>query len=389
MILSSPVTHTDWMSRFSKDLGDGRRSVRKILDRCKEVGWTRLYWRCLDGGQALYKSRIMEGVHRGYTEDNYHAWANPGMDITTWLKPFKNLDSFGQAVEYGHKIGLEIHAWLSINEDDHAWGLASRFSRGHPQFRWVKRNGCPYNSQLSFAFPEVRDYKLHIVREVLRYDLDGVFFDWIRTGDIRNNPQADPKGTADYGYEIPLVEGFKKKFGIDPRSIPNHDERWVRFRAEPHTIFLRRAHEMIKSKSKRLPVSAMVHHRWGIRGSDSPANGPLFGQLLDVERWAKDGLIDEIVAAGYYTKGGTPEKAFRYLKGLVKNRCKIWMYGWVPGSVKDFRESVRIAEKVGASQILYWESDYIGLPRRGPRAREVNQTIRMMAEYTRRQAAPA
>jgi hypothetical protein len=31
-------------------------------------------------------------------------------------------DSLAEAVTYGHEIGLEIHAWFSINEDDHAWG---------------------------------------------------------------------------------------------------------------------------------------------------------------------------------------------------------------------------------------------------------------------------
>jgi hypothetical protein len=80
---------------------------------------------------------------------------------------------------------LEVHARLSINEDDRVWGLQSRFTRRHPQFRWCKRSTFPYNSQLSFAFPEVREYKLNLLREILKYDFDGVFFDWIRTGDLR------------------------------------------------------------------------------------------------------------------------------------------------------------------------------------------------------------
>jgi len=70
--------------------------------------------------------------------------------------------------------------------------------------------GLPYNSQLSFAFPQVRDYKLGLVKEILAYDIDGFFFDWMRTGDVRNGPQADATGTADFGYEKPLVEGFIK-----------------------------------------------------------------------------------------------------------------------------------------------------------------------------------
>src|SRR5213079_2617593 len=73
---------------------------------------------------------------------------------------YEHFDSFAAAVEYGHRIGLEIHGWLSINEDDHGWGIQSEFSKKHPEFRWRRRDGKCYRSQLSFAFPEVREYKL-------------------------------------------------------------------------------------------------------------------------------------------------------------------------------------------------------------------------------------
>src|SRR6185312_14130217 len=103
---------------------------------------------------------------------------------------YSTFDPFAEAVRYGHKIGLRIHAWVTINEDDHGWGLKSDFAKAHPQFRWVKRDGQVYHSQMSFAFKEVRDYKLAIIDELLRnYDFDGLFLDWIRTGDVRDNPQ--------------------------------------------------------------------------------------------------------------------------------------------------------------------------------------------------------
>ena len=111
------------------------------------------------------------------------------------------IDSLAEAVRYGHQIGLEIHAWFSINEDDHAWGWPSRYTVAHPEHRWKRRDGSYYRSQLSFAHPQVRSYKLAIVQEVLdNYPVDGLFIDWIRTGDVRD-PQVDASGVADYGYE--------------------------------------------------------------------------------------------------------------------------------------------------------------------------------------------
>src|SRR5512146_907534 len=68
--LASPVTHSDWMVHKPAPAW-GPEGVRQILDRCKECGWKRVYWRCFDGGRALYASKLMEPEH-GFDEDNYH-----------------------------------------------------------------------------------------------------------------------------------------------------------------------------------------------------------------------------------------------------------------------------------------------------------------------------
>jgi len=378
IVLSTPVTHSDWTWRNRTRIGRGKESVKYILDRCRGAGLRRIYWRCFDGGRALYASKLMDEEWTGYDADNYHAWKSPGEDQVSHLEEYRGFDSLGEAVAYGHEIGLEIHAWLSINEDDHAWGLVSRFSRAHPQFRWVKRSGLPYNSQLSFAFPEVRDYKLGLVREILSYDIDGVFFDWMRTGDVRNEPQATPDGAADFGYETPLTEGFERKHGVNPSAIPNDDEQWVRCRAEPQTLFMRDAHKLIKAKSDSLVISMMGHQPWSYRGATPRVNGNLFGLLIDTATWAREGLIDDIVAAGYYTAGGTPEGAYACMEDEVGERCNIWLYWWLPPDADDFRKSIETAEKLGAKQVLYWESDYLDLPERAAAAEELAVA---MAEY--------
>lgn len=383
IVLSAPVTHPDWLHHSRHRIGHGRQSVRHILDRCKGAGIQRLYWRCFDGGRALYASQLMDEEWVGYDADNYHAWRSPGQDLDSYLRQYQGFDSLEEAVEYGHEIGLEVHAWLSINEDDHAWGLISRFSREHPQFRWVKRSGLPYNSQLSFAFPEVREYKLGLLREILSYDIDGVFFDWIRTGDVRNEPQATPDGTADYGYEEPLTEGFQAAHGRDPRKIRNDDPEWVAYRATPQTLFVRAARDLIKAKSDSLSISMMGHHPWGYRGATPHINGNLNGMLLDVAAWAREGLIDEVVASGYFSPhvpGGTPQLAYEHQRTEVADTCATWLFWWLPAQAADFRESVRQAGELGARQLFYWEADYLDRPDRATAADELRSA---MAEHAR------
>lgn len=370
--LATPVTHIDWVWKYFDRIGHGPESVRHILDRCKEIGWTRVYWRCLDGGRAHFKSKLMDGPATGYEPDNWHKWGHEAPpewhksddQLPDIFRQYADFDDVAEAVRYGHSIGLEIHAWVSINEDDHAWGLISRFSKENPQYRWVKRSGLPYNSQLSFAFQEVRQYKLELLKEILTYDIDGVFFDWLRTGDMRNEPQATPDGTADFGYEKPLVAAFEKQYGLSPTQVRNYDERWVKLRAEPQTAFMRAAHKLIKGKSSSLAISYLGHSPWSFRGATPTINGNLNGLLVDLKTWAQEGLVDEVVSGGYYTDGTNVETAYQHLQAEVGDYCKPWMYAWVPDSVQRFHDSIRMAEKLGTHQILYWESDYIEMPDR-------------------------
>ncbi len=376
LVLSAPLTHPDWMMRDGVEWGAA--GVRRMLDACKACGWTRVYWRALDGGRSLYNSKLMEPQGKWDNDNFWHPIAPEDVKLTerftggksaedrqTLLdklerNDYSKFDTLREAVKYGHQIGLEIHAWLSINEDDHGWGLESRFSKQHKETRWRKRNGDFYRSQQSFAFPEVITYKLGIVAEILdNYDVDGLFLDWIRTGDVRDDPQNDAEGVADRGYEEPLVREFTERYGVDPHSIPNGDERWVRLRARPHTQFMREVRTLATQKRPGISISAMVMQPWGYRGLNNKIDGNLRGMLLDVRTWAQEGLVDSIVAAGYYMNGGSSELAYKALKEETEGKVDVWLYAWVPNSIEDVHREFDVADQLGASQILFWEADYI------------------------------
>jgi hypothetical protein len=376
LIFSAPLTHSDWM--LKPGVTWGPEGVRHMLDTCKACGWSRVYWRALDGGRALYKSKLLRAQGKWDDDNFWNPQSEPDKELTrqfTNNKPpqeraallakvesldYSHFDSLGEAVKYGQTIGLQIHAWVSINEDDHGWGLQSGFTKKHPEFRWRRRDGRAYHSQLSFAFGEVRKYKLGILEELLtNYPLDGLFLDWIRTGDVRDNPQTDSDGIADSGYENPLLEKFQKQFGIDAHGVPNSDERWVRLRAEPQTEFMRAVRKLTRSQKKPPPISIMVGHPWHYRGLQNKIDGNLRGLLLDVRTWAREGLIDSAVAAGYYRDGGTADKACHALKEETEDKVDVWMYAWVPQTAADFDRDFTLASNLGVKQILFWEADYI------------------------------
>jgi len=63
--LSSPVTHSDWILANNPPPAWGEAGVKQILDRAKECGWTRVYWRCFDSGKSMYASKLLEPFDQG------------------------------------------------------------------------------------------------------------------------------------------------------------------------------------------------------------------------------------------------------------------------------------------------------------------------------------
>ena len=402
LTFGTPITHCDWMLKDNRpEVVWGVEGVRHMLRVCKAAGMSQIYWRVLDAGRAMYKSRlVLPGEH--YEFDQFYNPVTPeekalletfhmdyqrrGHSNRTIVEminvlDYSTFDTFAAAINIGHELGLKILAWVTINEDDHGWGAPSAFSRLWPEYRWVRRDGRAYRSQLSFAFPKVMDYKLGIIKEVLAYDLDGLFIDWLRTGDVRDNPQTDKQGVADYGYETPSAEGFKRRYGLDPRAIPNDDLRWVRHRAEPRTEFMRRVRKLARARKKSLPISVLLAHPWCYRGLGDKIAGNLKGLLLDAGAWAREGLIDAASPAGYFKDGGSPEQAYRALQEETLGKVEIWPYEWVPKTPGEFAAQAARARSLGAKHILFWEGDYFDDP--DPAAREALAAA-MSAEVDRK-----
>jgi hypothetical protein len=219
---------------------------------------------------------------------------------------------------------------------------------------------------------------------LLAYDIDGLFLDWIRTGDVRDNPQTDAAGVADNGYEQPNIDAFKEQFGVDPHEVSNDDDSWVRLRAEPQTLFMRDLRTLLdnaestplrtgrlsdqsapgtradsKQGTRNIPIAVMVGHPHHYRGLLDPIDGNLRGLLLDVPTWAKEGLMDAAIPAGYYRAGGSPATAYRALAGETAGNVDLWYYAWAPQTVDEFNGQFSEAQSLGAKRMLFWEADYI------------------------------
>ena len=153
------------------------------------------------------------------------------------------------------------------------------FVERHPEFRMVMRDGTPVE-KASYAYPEVRDLMLSIMRETMTaIDADGANLCFVR-------------GTEFVLYEQPVLDDFRRAHGADARKFDTSDPRLMKLRGSYLTQFVRDARrvldEIAEKKGKRLTLSAWVFPEL----DRNRRNG------TDVEFWIKEGLLDSVLTLG-------------------------------------------------------------------------------------------
>ena len=188
-----------------------------------------------------------------------------------------------------HETGLLCYATMRMNgdyaasakDDSLSRQFNSDFWRAHPEFR-VRGPQGEDKTKLSYAFPEVRAFKLALLREAAERDIDGIQLDFLR------HPPF-------FGYEARLVKSFQEKFGTDPRPLPADDPRWFQLRADIMTGFLREVRQVLdeagRKKGRHLGLSARID--WREHGAVG----------CDVATWLRENLLDYL-AVGQHSLGG-------------------------------------------------------------------------------------
>lgn len=185
--------------------------------------------------------------------------------------------------------GLLCYATMRMNgdyaaspqDDSLTRQFNSDFWRAHPEFR-VRGPKGEDRTKLSYAFPEVRAFKLAVLREAATRDIDGIALDFLR------HPPF-------FGLEEPMVAAFREKHGVDPRPLPVTDPRWGPIRAGCMTAFLRDTRALLDAAGakhgRRLGLSVRIDHReYAVLG-------------CDLATWLNEGLLDYLVV-GQRTLGG-------------------------------------------------------------------------------------
>lgn len=196
-------------------------------------------------------------------------------NMKQWLT--KGWNSMEVMRKYTMERGWEFQVYIRMQGfgtlypfDQH---IKSDFFNSHPRYHCLDREGSSV-SRLSYAYPEVQMHMINLIKEMLEYHPDGISLCFVR-------------GIPMVLYEPVMVEGFKIKYGLDPRDLSETDSRWLDYQASVITEFLKKVKSTLHADQRLsviVPGNGWDCRRWG----------------LDIPNWVEERIIDDLIPVGQY-----------------------------------------------------------------------------------------
>jgi hypothetical protein len=264
-------------------------------------------------------------------------------NIRTWQE--RGWNSLQLMRDYTRERGWEFQVYIRMQGFGVLYPrgiqVQSAFFNEHPQYHCLDRDGQRL-SRLSYAYPEVQEHMLNLIKEISSYQPDGICLNFVR-------------GLPLVLYEPVMVGGFRKKYGVDPRKLSETDPKWLDYQAEITTEFVKMAKASLRQGQR---LSAMVPGTM----QDCRKYG------LDPQAWLIGGLIEDLIPTGTtYDKRDvhrdTPDSLdfqnFNRLEGRDRIRLMPMLYPWGKFQA-DFAGWLRIYDRcleMGADALAVWDAD--------------------------------
>lgn len=228
-------------------------SIIYCLDKTKQLGFTDIVVDIKPiTGEVLYDSKIA-----------------PVMKEWKGFKRPDDIDYLNYFIEEAHKRNLKIHASLNVFVGGHNF-----FDRGivydnHPQWQSISYTDSglvpitklkhKYSAMLNPANPEVQEYQLSIITEVVELfpNLDGIILDRVRFDGIEADFSNDSKNAFEK-YIGETIENFPEdifkweKHEKRIRKDGKHFKKWLEWRASIIYNFFEKARSEVKKINPKI-----------------------------------------------------------------------------------------------------------------------------------------
>ncbi len=358
----APETRALWVVRHTMVSPE---SVRELVRRAKENGFTDLVVQVRGRGDAYYDSHLEPRAE----------------DLARQPKDF---DPLALTIDEAHRVGIKVHAWINIylvaniealpKAKDHLiykhpeWvmvprGVAAEIYGLDPKSpEYLNRIVAHTRSNradleglfVTPAHPEVQDNLFNIWMEVAtKYEVDGLHFDYVRYP----NPQfdysrasidrfrAEVERNLEDGERESLADEFQNDSLVYATKFP---ERYAQFQRSQVTELVERIYKGVKKIKPHAMVSAAVF------ANDEDASRSRF---QDWKQWLRMGWLDVVCPMAY-----TPDtETFRkQVLNAMNNAAGKRVWGGI-GAYKQTAESaiekIQVGRELGAHGFILFSYD--------------------------------
>ena len=152
--------------------------IDTIINYMALCGRPTVAYRDFAGGLIRHNSRIEEGQYPQRI-DKRRGWdMRPSCHFVRYGEAPKDLIEC--VLDSSRRRSLPVIIYWPFEDMHGSSCFFSRFSLEHPQFWERHRSGFAFPGRLCLAYPQVRRYKLEILREEMDYGVEGVMFDFRR-----------------------------------------------------------------------------------------------------------------------------------------------------------------------------------------------------------------
>lgn len=296
-----------WLDRGSIVDAETPARLKKAIRRIHDAGINVVYFETVNAGFPIYPSKIAR--QNPLTED--------------W-------DPLQVAIEEGHRLGMEIHAWVwvfavgnrrhnpiigksldwpgPILDDAGMMSEAMRSSTGG-----LLPGGSQHEFWLSPASPKARKFLLDLYSEIVsNYDVDGLQLDYIR--------YPFQKPSVQMGYEPISRQRYYSAFGgkiEDPDAMGEFRQRsWIAWKTYLVNSFVKETAETLKKIKPDLKLSAAVF--------PMARSSRIVAIHQDWETWIENGWIDTLSPMSYTTSPSKLMRTFNYVNRATKKHTMVY-----------------------------------------------------------------
>jgi uncharacterized lipoprotein YddW (UPF0748 family) len=220
-------------------------SVRFYLDKCKSVGVTDIVVDVKPiTGEVLFASQTAPFLQewKGYTRS-------------------RSFDMLATTIEYGHALGLRIHAGMNVFCGGHQYFNRGIIYDGHSAWQTIlyRDSGLvpitqiksKYSGMLNPADPAVQAYQLQVIKELITLypKLDGIILDRVRFDGIEADfsPLSRKQFEQYLGSSIQAFPADIFTYSKEKERIPGkHYQAWLSWRASVIYQFIQEARNLVK-----------------------------------------------------------------------------------------------------------------------------------------------